>query len=350
VINVPNSVSLFTTDPLSDPRWATFVAAHPKASVFHQPGWLHALKKTYGYEPLVLTSAQPGQPLQDGLVFCRVASWLTGKRFVSLPFADHCEPLVDESEQPVFAAWLQAQAELEKLDYFELRPLSPFRHSAQDWREAQYWFHRIDLAPRLDEIFASLHKNCIQRKARKAEKEGLELVAGTTEDLIDDFFRLLLRTRRRHSLPPQPRAWFANLLAAMGENAEVRVARKGKLPIAAMIVLRHRATTVYKYGCSDERYHALGAMPFLFWKLIEDAKHRGMTEIDLGRSDMDNEGLAIFKDRLGATRRTLTYHRYSRVPDKPSAQGWKSHIQSAVGIVPDSLLKAAGTFFYRHLG
>ena len=35
----------------------------------------------------------PDEPLENGFLFCRVESWLTGRRLVSLPFSDHCEPL-----------------------------------------------------------------------------------------------------------------------------------------------------------------------------------------------------------------------------------------------------------------
>ena len=81
-------------DPLQDPRWAELLQAHPQASIFHTPGWLESLQRTYGYEPLVLTTSPPGSALTNGVVFCRVKSWLTGERLVSVPFADHCQPLV----------------------------------------------------------------------------------------------------------------------------------------------------------------------------------------------------------------------------------------------------------------
>ena len=38
------------------------------------------------------------------LVFCRIHSWLTGRRLVSLPFSDHCEPLYDSEEELQFLA------------------------------------------------------------------------------------------------------------------------------------------------------------------------------------------------------------------------------------------------------
>src|SRR5580693_4016008 len=85
-------------DPIHDPRWAELVRRHPSASIFHTPEWLGALRRTYGYEPVAITTAPPGEGLRDGLVFCRIRSWLTGARCVSLPFSDHCEPLADSPD------------------------------------------------------------------------------------------------------------------------------------------------------------------------------------------------------------------------------------------------------------
>jgi hypothetical protein len=103
-------VNLSLLNPIWDSSWDDLIARHPQASLFHQRGWLQALVRTYGYEPFVLTSAAPGELLKDGFLLCRVSSWMTGTRLVSLPFSDHCEPLLNESnEVPVFANWLCEQ-------------------------------------------------------------------------------------------------------------------------------------------------------------------------------------------------------------------------------------------------
>src|SRR5205085_8526706 len=135
---------------------------------------------------------------------------------------------------------------------------------------------------------------------------------GSSIRMIDDFYRLLLITRRRHHLLPQPRAWFRNLVACLGNDVQIRVARKNGTPIAAILSLRHRSSVVYKYGCSDDRFHRLGGMPFLFWRLIQESKEAGVLKIDLGRSDMDRDGLIVFKERLGAARKLLAYSRYPK--------------------------------------
>ena len=80
-------------DPVGDPRWSDLLDRHPVASVFHSPGWLGALRQTYGYEPFVVTTSH-GLTLENGMVVCRVKGW-TSRRLVSLPFSDHCDPLVD---------------------------------------------------------------------------------------------------------------------------------------------------------------------------------------------------------------------------------------------------------------
>src|SRR5260370_34146547 len=82
-------------NPLLDSRWRDFAERHPRASIFHTPGWLEALRRTCGYEPLVYTTSAPGTPLENGIVFCRVSSWLSGDRMVSLHFTDHCEARVE---------------------------------------------------------------------------------------------------------------------------------------------------------------------------------------------------------------------------------------------------------------
>src|SRR5262245_51596549 len=88
--------TLYEIDPLRDRRWMPLVERHPKATVFHTHQWLEALWRSYQYEPVAFTDAAPGEPLANALLFCRVRSWITGRRLVSLPFSDHCEPLVDD--------------------------------------------------------------------------------------------------------------------------------------------------------------------------------------------------------------------------------------------------------------
>jgi lipid II:glycine glycyltransferase (peptidoglycan interpeptide bridge formation enzyme) len=158
-------------------------------------------------------------------------------------------------------------------------------------------------------------------------------------------------TRRRHHLLPQPLAWLRNLIACLSPNLDIRVIRKDGVPIAAILTLRHGRTVVYKYGCSDESYHHLAAMPFLFWKLIEESKAAGAEQIDFGRTDLDNKGLIAFKDRFGTTRRQLTYLRYPIIEaEKSAVASYLPAARRVFSILPDALSSRAGGLLYRHIG
>jgi CelD/BcsL family acetyltransferase involved in cellulose biosynthesis len=342
-------------DPVADARWDTFLARHPEASTFHTPGWLEALRRTYGYEPFVLTTAAPGEEMKNGIVCCLVRSWLTGDRIVSLPFADHCQPLVDspESLQVLLAALREEQGRA-KWKYIELRPLASNPHleePASFGKSAEFYFHILDLRPDLDSLYRNLHKSCVQRKIQRAEREHLVYEVGCSEALLVKFYHLLLLTRRRHQLPPQPLSWFRNLIDCLGDKARMHMVSKDGHPIASILTLFFKNTLVYKYGCSDGRFHNLGGMSLLFWKTIQEGKELGAQEFDLGRSETDNPGLVASKGHLGAACRTLNYYRYPPRMSANSASGWKMRIvRNAVGWLPDSLLTAAGRLLYKHVG
>src|SRR4029077_9051726 len=110
--------------------------------------------------------------LQNGIVLCKVSSWITGSRLVSLPFSDHCASLLQQPvELQLFADWLRKECG-RRYRYVELRPLDP--DECGEWKATQsFWFHQLDLSPTLAQLFESLHKDSIQRKIRRAEKESL---------------------------------------------------------------------------------------------------------------------------------------------------------------------------------
>jgi hypothetical protein len=182
-------------------------------------------------------------------------------------------------------------------------------------------------------------------------REGLKEQQGRSDAFLLAFYRLLLLTRRRHRLPPQPFEWFQRIRDSLGECLNVRIALKGGQVIGGIMTLRYKDTVTYKYGGSDAAYHKTGAMPFLFWGAIEDAKRDGFRAFDLGRSNTDNAGLITFKQRWGASASTLTYFRYpaSSTPSS-TAKGWSHIAGRLVPFLPDALLIHGGKSLYRHLG
>jgi lipid II:glycine glycyltransferase (peptidoglycan interpeptide bridge formation enzyme) len=207
------------------------------------------------------------------------------------------------------------------------------------------------LRPSLIDLFRKLQKDSIQRKIRRAEREGLVCDEGRSERHLGIFYDLTIMTRRRQAVPPPPLRWFRNVLACLGEQALIRVVLTRGKPIAAILTLRFKNTMVYKYGCSDARYHNLGPMPFILWKTISEAKASGCTEMDLGRSDPDNAGLVKFKDRFGAKSSILRYKRYPDPGLHVLGSAWaESMAKKVIGVLPSTLQVMAGRLIYPHIG
>jgi lipid II:glycine glycyltransferase (peptidoglycan interpeptide bridge formation enzyme) len=248
-----------------------------------------------------------------------------------------------------FGSWLREERDQKGLKYVEIRPLNGTQGGGLE-PSRSYAFHELDLEPSLEEVFARLHRDSIQRRIQRAAKEQITYDVGASSKNLCDFYRLLLKTRRRHRLLPQPLAWFENLVACMGDRLEIRVARKNATPVAAILTLRHKTTVVYKYGCSDHRFHNFGAMPFLFWRLIDESKSQGMKTLDFGRSDLDQESLMAFKDRFGTRRTTLTYYRYPKEKQSVTALWSTKAVGQLCYFLPERAFALAGKIVYPHIG
>jgi len=351
-----SSGAVYEMDPLQDPRWAALVERHPRSSAFHTVPWLEALRRTYGYSPVVYTTSPPGTILRNGVVFCRVRSWITGRRLVSLPFSDHCEPLIDSArDMEAILNALRASRESGKWSYVELRPVTPdlFSSEATDlWLSNRYYLHTIDMGPSEGELFRRFHKGSIQRRIQRAERAGVTYECGRSDALLKKFYQMQMLTRRRHGMPPQPAKWFTNLRDCMGEALEIHVASYQGRSVAAVITLRHKNVAMYKYGGSDQAFHSLGSMPFVLWKAIQNAQATGARSFDLGRSDFRNHGGMVFKDHWASRQSRLTYWRFSSA-SQAAAFGERPAFrlaQNFFGLLPNSMLRLTGELMYRHIG
>jgi lipid II:glycine glycyltransferase (peptidoglycan interpeptide bridge formation enzyme) len=238
-----------------------------------------------------------------------------------------------------------------KWKYVELRPVSKLPALADTVESPACYLHMLDLRPATAELRRRTHKTAVQQPIRRAEREGLVYESGYTDHLLNAFYRLMVQTRRRHQLPPQPIQWFRNLAACMGDRLQIRVAFKDGKEIAGVLTLQYKGVVVYKYGCSDAAFHNLGGTQLLCWKTIVEAKAAGLTCMDFGRSDADNPGLIAFKDRWGAKSSELKYLRWyqEQIPEVARRRS-SGVVKQLFARMPDAVLQATGRILYRHVG
>jgi Acetyltransferase (GNAT) domain len=347
-------MNIYQVDPIRDVRWTNLVDRHPYASVFHTPNWIEALQSTYGYEPVAFTTSPSTTELKNGVVFCRVNSSLTGRRLISLPFSDHCEPLCDSSEDLHFIIrYLQSTLERQRWKYLEIRAVNwnlSHRSNAELDEGPGYLLHVLDLRPGLPEIFRTLDKDSVQRRVGRAERAGLSEKAGRSDELLEDFYRLFVITRSRHQLPATPYSWFQNLIRCLGDKLELRLAYDDGTPISGMLILKFRDAVYYKYGCADSRFNHLGATPWLLWRAIAAAKSHGATKFDMGRTEEVHAGLVAFKNHWVSRPKRFVYWTFPNRWSFRSTSDWKLRIGKRLfSCMPNRLLTLTGRLIYRHI-
>ena len=110
---------------------------------------------------------------------------------------------------------------------------------------SRFCLHLLDLRPAPEELYRNFHEIHAVKSATGRARGAPACVEGRSEAELGVFYKLLMLTRRRHQLPPQPMVWFQNLIAGFGDKLSIRIALKGETPVASILTIAHNRTVVY---------------------------------------------------------------------------------------------------------
>jgi hypothetical protein len=344
------SLNAILMNPLVDSEWDDTVNRHPEATIFHSTAWARVLVDTYGHRPCYVQMSLNGNLL--ALVpMMEVQSVLTRSRGICLPFSDYCSPLTFSSfGNELVTQKLQQIARERGWSYYELRSRSIIPDNVP--ASESYHGHSLDLRIGHEALISNFSSS-VQRAVRKAKRSGLTVRIQSTPEAMTQFYKLHLRTRRRHGVPPQPRSFFINIqrhLISAGLGFIVLVERQ-KDPVAAAMFFKLGRHAVYKFGASDERLQELRANNLAMFEAIKYLAKGGAETLHFGRTDKDNDGLRRFKVSWGATEEEIHYARFemgngSWKAAQPPGSGLHKHVFRAL---PASLNRLAGAIIYPHL-
>ena len=333
----------------SDDRWVAFVDSNPKASIFHHTAWMKLIADCYGYLPFVVALCNERGEITAGLPLVEVGSLLTGRRWVSLPFTDHCEPLSHNNVPP--QALFEYLSELQikyKVPRVELRAAIP--HEGQVHRDTSQVLQYMKLSSDAEAIYRNFHRTRVQQSIAKAEREGVGVQWAKSERDLAVFYDLHLRTRHRLGVPVQPKRYFELLWQRIIEAGLgfILVAYKDSVPIAGGVFLTYNATLVYKHGASDRDYSHLCGNHMLLWTSILWGCEHGYTLFDWGKASIGNSGLRAFKSGWGPQESILTYSVFSATPPNRALDGLSGITEALIRHAPRWVCRMTGELLYRH--
>jgi CelD/BcsL family acetyltransferase involved in cellulose biosynthesis len=289
------------TLPAGDPRWSAFVAGSPTATPFHHPAWSRVLADCYGYRPFALAVGDAQGTIAAGIPAMEVRGPLGGRRWLSLPFTDSCEPLGDPA---ALYEGLDAARARAGVGTLEIRSEHAVPGAASTADEVS---HVLALPPDPADALANAKAN-VRRNIAKAAREGVTVRRATDRaDLVDVYYSLHVRTRRRLGVPSQPRAFFERLWDSLCDDdlAFVLLASIEGEAVAGAVFLAWNGTVVYKFGASDAGAWHARPNDALFAHAIRWSCEHGFRTLDFGKTELANEGLRRFKAGWGAEERPL---------------------------------------------
>ena len=345
------SLDVTIVDPISDPSWDRLVLSHPDSNIFHRAAWARVLSKTYGHRPVYLQFYRERQ-LIALVPFMEVTSQLVGSRGVSVPFSDFCEPLVFRGlgRQALIAKMFEIGCE-RSWRYFQMRGGKKTLPESAISGE-RYYGHKLDLTVGLDQLFGQF-RDPVRRAVRKAEKGGLIVEVSNARKALLDFYRLHVRTRRRHGLPPQPLPFFLHIEEEiMRDNLGfVVLVKKRTTPVAAAVFFHSGKTALFKFGASDERNHDLRANNLVMWEGIKQLFERRLQTLHFGRTSIGQDGLRRFKLSWGTQEEPIEYFKFAL-----RTQMWEADHPNRWGLhtelfrrLPLMVNRMAGGLIYSHL-
>jgi lipid II:glycine glycyltransferase (peptidoglycan interpeptide bridge formation enzyme) len=212
--------------------------------------------------------------------------------------------------------------------------------------------HGIAIDGDPDRVFAGFPSKT-RTHIRQAERRGVTVRrAAEPGDLVDIFYRLHLRNRRRLGVPVQPRRFFRMLWENLIKTGLglVLIAEAAGQPVAAAVILAWNGTMVGKFIASDEQAWSLRPNNLLVWHAVQAASELGCRWFDFGRTDAANTGLRAYKQSWGAVEEPLVYGTLGASPEPAShGNGMASRLLAcAIRHGPLLVCRASGETLYRY--
>jgi len=342
--------TLDVLDPAEASEWDGLVNGHPDATVFHTAAWARLVRDTYGHLPRYLYFHSAGRPVAL-IPLIEVLSPLTGRRAVCVPFSDACGPLLFHDANTAIQDALVELARKRNWRYIEFRGEELIEASGQP--PASFYGHRLRLTSEPEALFARFG-NGTKGAIKQAIKNNLEVEISRELEAVDEFYKLQVKTRKKHGVPPQPFRFFANIhknLIEAGHGFTVMV-RAGGQTAAGAVFLGNVKRAIYKFAASVPDLAKTRANNLVLWEGIRHLSRSGCELLDFGRTSLDHEGLRHFKLSWGAEEHMIRYCRLE------TAQGqWAgcSHRngdgmhQRVFRNLPLAVNRLAGALFYPHL-
>jgi FemAB-related protein (PEP-CTERM system-associated) len=292
-------------------EWDRYVSTHEQATAYHKFAWLLAVKNAYGHD-ISGVIARETQTNKVVGVFPAILmkAPIIGRQLCSLPYCDVGYPVADSSDVvSEMQRFLENQQIKHNSQNFEIRDIA---ETPSEKTHLQHKKVRMLLPlPQSSEVLLASFKSKLRSQVRKAEKNGLEVKLGCSQQLIADFYGVYARNMRDLGSPVHAEKWFEQIVEAYADSSIISVVYKDDTPIGAGLVIKNGKHASIPWASTLREFNPLAPNMMLYWSLLAHCADSGITEFDFGRSTFE-EGTYRFKKQWGATPQLLNWKKLDK--------------------------------------
>jgi FemAB-related protein (PEP-CTERM system-associated) len=339
-------VGIYTGDG-SD--WDAFISSHPASTNYHLFRWKMVVERSFCHKSYYLAVRNQTMDLVGVLPVIFMQSRLFGRFLVSMPFFNYGGLLYND---PAAIPLLLAEAEriMHEIGATHLE----LRHLGWKLEGLPAKNHKVtmvlDLFPDIDSQWKAFNPK-LRNQVRKAEKSGLQVLAGGIE-LLDGFYEVFCRNMRDLGTPVYGKVFFKNVLTEFPNTTRIFSVMHGPKVIASGFASWFKGSFEIPWASSIREYNKLCPNNILYWKAISFAIEHHFTQFDFGRST-PNEGTYKFKEQWGAKPIMLHWQYMLNAKETlPELNTKNPKYQQAIALwrrMPLGLTKLLGPFIVRNI-
>ncbi|HEX5633680.1 MAG TPA: FemAB family XrtA/PEP-CTERM system-associated protein, partial [Gemmatimonadales bacterium] len=272
---------------------------------FHLHAWRDIVTRVHGHRAPFLAARDGAGALTGVLPLVLLRHPVFGRYLVSMPFVNYGGPLGTDDAVRALAAEAARLADRERVKLMELRsrtelPLDlPASH-----RKVTVVLDLPDGGP------AALMKGFeakLRSQVRRPAKDGITVRFG--RDQVEPFYGVFARHMRDLGTPVQPKALFAALADAFGDDLWVGCAWMGDVAVAGGVGFRWGTEFEMTWASSLHAYNRHSPNMGLYWAFMERACLEGLTLFNFGRCT-PGAGTHRFKRQWGSRDEQLWWYQH----------------------------------------
>ncbi|WP_246840575.1 FemAB family XrtA/PEP-CTERM system-associated protein [Lacimicrobium sp. SS2-24] len=329
-------------------KWDEFVASCDKATFFHLSGWLQINQQVMGHKGHYLYATQADK-IVGVLPLVEQKSRLFGHALISTPFCVYGGVAADsiDVQRQLEDAAIELAHQLQ-VDYLELRNVQASEHPKLTEKCAHSYF-AWPLAEDPDAILAG-----VKKKQRAVIRHSLknELSFRVDKD-TDTAYDIYSESVRNLGTPVFPKNYFEALQQVFPEQCNVLTVEHDGKPVSSVLNFYFRDQVLPYYGGGTPAARDLKSNDFMYYQLMCDARAKGFTHYDFGRSK-DDSGAYKYKKHWGMEPVPLHYQFHLvKAPELPNLSPNNPKYQLFIKLwqkLPLWLSRTIGPFLSRYLG